>query len=142
MDIHNQQTAVLLARLFLGLVFFIQGYDKVFVVKMKNVIETFRFEFENKSLSPALYTSVAVFSSYAELIGGALLILGLFTPFALYVLGTDLLIVAIGMGLIKPVWDMDNVFSRLALMLFLLMVPSALNLFSCDYLLAYLKIYF
>jgi putative oxidoreductase len=142
MDNQNVQYAVFIARVFLGLVFFIQGFDKVFVVKMKNVIETFRFEFSNAPVPKSLYSITAYFTSYVELIGGALLVLGLFKSWALYALGIDLLIVAIGMGMLKPVWDMDNVFSRLVLMIFLLIVPSAWDVISFDYLMSYLNLYF
>lgn len=46
--IQNEITAAFIARVFLGLLFFFQGYDAIFNVKIKNVIETYEGAFRKK----------------------------------------------------------------------------------------------
>jgi putative oxidoreductase len=124
--------AALLARVFLGCLFFFQGYDAVFKVKIKNVVETFEDEFSKSRIPKSLIVFASWFTSYTELIGGALLILGLFQYAALCLLGINLLIAAIGFGINVPMWNTRHVFPRLILILFLLIVPQSWNVASLD----------
>lgn len=132
---HHQAIAVLIARILLGLLFFFQGYDAVFVVKIKNVIATYENNFSNKGIPRFITISASWFTSCTELIGGALLIMGLFEYIALYLLGLNLIIAAIGFGINTPMWDTRYVFPRLILLLILLFVPMNWNIISMDYLL-------
>ncbi len=132
---YNENIAVLIARLFLGVLFFIQGYDKVFNLKLKEVICGFREELGEKNFSDPVLKVSAYYSSYAELVGGILLIAGFLKFYALCALGIDLLLVAVAMGVIKPLWSMDYVFPRLVLLLILLFLPPHLDIFSLDFLL-------
>ncbi|MEI8136018.1 MAG: DoxX family membrane protein [Bacteroidota bacterium] len=137
MEILNQYheiAAVLIARVFLGCLFFFQGYDAIFNVKLKNVIATFEASFANKGIPKFLTASASLFTCYTELIGGILLILGLFEYGALYLLGLNLIIAAIGFGINTPMWDTRYVLPRLLLILFLLFVPQAWNLLTLDHL--------
>jgi uncharacterized membrane protein YphA (DoxX/SURF4 family) len=47
---HNQIAVAFISRIFLGLLFFFQGYDAVFKVGIKNEIETFQRPFLNKGI--------------------------------------------------------------------------------------------
>jgi putative oxidoreductase len=124
--------ASLIARVFLGCLFFFQGYDAVFKVKIKHVIGTFEDEFSRKGIPKSLTVLAAWFTSCTELIGGFLLIIGLFEYAALYLLGLNLIIAAIGFGINTPVWNTRHVFPRLVLILFLLAVPQSWNAASLD----------
>jgi hypothetical protein len=62
-----------------------------------------------------------------------MLIFGLLKYYALYALGADLLVVALGMSLLNPMWDMQYVFPRLLLILFLLVFPSSLDILALDH---------
>lgn len=138
MEIINQYhytVASLIARVFLGCLFFFQGYDAVFKVKIKNVIGTFEDAFSQKGIPKFLTVLAAWFTSCTELIGGILLIVGLFEYPALYLLGLNLIVAAIGFGINTPVWDTRHVFPRLALIIFLLVVPQSWNSASLDLLL-------
>ncbi len=132
---NHQVIAVCIARVFLGLLFFFQGYDIVFKIKVKNVIETYQTTFLNKGIPKFMTVCAAWFTSYTELICGALLVLGLFEYCALYLLGINLIIASIGFGINTPMWDMRFVLPRLLLLLFLLVVPNSWNTYSLDYLL-------
>jgi uncharacterized membrane protein YphA (DoxX/SURF4 family) len=84
---HHEFAAVFIARIFLGLLFFFQGYDAVFNVKVKNVIREYENSFEIKGIPQFMTICGAWFTSYVELICGFLLVVGLFEYYALYLLG-------------------------------------------------------
>jgi putative oxidoreductase len=135
MDCLNQYhylLAGLFARVFLGILFFLQGYDAVVNVGVKNVIGTFKDEFEKHGIPKYLTVCAVWFTAWSELIGGALLILGLFEYLALYLLGLNLVIAAIGFGINTPMWDTRHVLPRLLLILFLLVIPQEWNALSLD----------
>ena len=76
MEIINQYhyiIAAFIARLFLGCLFFFQGYDAVFNVRIKNVITTFESDFASKGIPRFLTVTASWFTTLTELIGGALL---------------------------------------------------------------------
>ena len=130
---YNYIFVVFLLRVFLGILFFSQGYDKVFRVGVKRVIDTFDNPLENRKLPKWLIIFAGIYTSYVELIGGLLLALGFLTNFTLYFLGIDLLMVCIAFSLMKPMWDMQFVFPRLLLLVILLIVPIEWNVFSIDH---------
>lgn len=126
--------AVFIARVFLGCLFLFQGYDAVFNIKLKNVIASFQVTFENKGIPKFLIASTSWFTSYTELVCGLFLIFGLFEYCALYLLGINLIIAAIGFGINTAMWDTRHVLPRMLLLLFLLIVPQSWNLLSLDHL--------
>lgn len=137
MEIINQYhyiIAAFIARVFLGCLFFFQGYDAVFKVKIQNVIGVFENDFAEKGIPRFLTISASWFTTYSELICGALLIFGLFEYVALYLLGVNLIIASIGFGINTPMWDTRHVLPRLILILFLLMLPQSWNVLSLDHL--------
>lgn len=134
---YNFAVFELVFRLFCGVLFIYQGYDKLFVVGMKNVIETFSSEANRKRVPKFFVVSSSYFSSLVEFVGGALLILGLFKPIVLTLLGIDLVIVAIAFSTIQAMWDMKNVFPRLILVGILMVTPSSWEVFSLRKLIEY-----
>lgn len=132
--------AVFIARVFLGLLFFFQGYDAVFRIKIKGVVETIFSPLKEKGFPNSLIYFGVYFTSYAELLCGFSLIIGFLKFYSLYLLGIDLLIASIAFGTIKPMWDMQFVFPRLALLIFLLVIPSYWDVISVDYVLPIFKI--
>lgn len=130
---YHEAAAVLTARVFLGVLFFFQGYDAVFNVKVKNVIGTYRETFTAKGVPLFILVSASWFTSLSELVCGLLLVLGLFKYVALYLLGLNLVIAAIGFGINTPMWDTRHVLPRLILLLLLLALPLSWDIFSIDY---------
>ena len=129
----REMQAVLIARVFLGLLFFLQGYDKVFRLKVKNVIQEIHTPLATRGVPEFFSAAGAYVSSYIELICGATLIMGFATYWSLYLLGFDMLFVALAFGIVEPVWDMKHIFPRLALLIFLLITPSQWDVMSVDY---------
>lgn len=136
--IQNEITAAFIARVFLGFLFFFQGYDAIFNVKIKNVIETYQESFSQKGIPKFLTTGAAWFTSFAEFVGGLLLIFGIFQYYTLTALGLDIIIASIGFGIVSPMWDMRHVFPRLALLIFLFIIPDSWNAISFDNLFTFL----
>ena len=135
MEIANQYHEVasaFIARIFLGCLFFFQGYDAVFNVKIKNIIDTYQNSFVNKGIPKFFTVCGAWFTSYTELICGLLLILGLFEYCSLYLLAINLIIASIAFSINSPMWDMRFLFPRLILLLFLLVIPASWNIWSLD----------
>lgn len=130
----HEVVLVFILRIILGILFFFQGFDKVFNVKISGVIDFFRQESRHKNWPGWMLNSSAYFTSYAEMIGGALLIAGLFKTFALYMLGIDLILVIGAFSMLNPTWDMKLVFPRLLLLAILLYLPAEWDLLSLDHL--------
>ncbi len=131
-DLSHQSIAVLIVRIFLGLLFLFQGYDAVFKVKIKNVINTMDSNFAGTGIPRSLTVIGSWFTSIVQLVGGFLLVFGLFKYYALYLLGLDLIVASIAFGIATPVWDMRHVFPRMALLIFLLLVPTEWDCYSLD----------
>lgn len=134
-SIHNRTWAILIARLILGLIFFMAGVWKVFTL---GPLEHARGMF----VGPYAETFLPVWSLWVtgtvvpliELIAGALLILGLLTRTALISIGAVLVLVTFGHLLAEPLYQFHtHVIPRTALLLFLLVMPAAEDKLSLDY---------
>jgi uncharacterized membrane protein YphA (DoxX/SURF4 family) len=129
----NLHIAELLLRVFAGVLFLFQGYDKLFRVKISGVVEAFQSEAAIYQVPKWILYFLAYYTSLIEFFGGMLLVLGLFSHYALYALGIDLILVSIAFSFIEPMWDTKHVFPRLALIIILLVLPSENNPFSIEY---------
>ncbi len=121
----NRVAALFLARTLTGLIFFWQGYYKVFVWGVAGVYERAFQPFEASLLPEFLLWATAYFTSFVEFLGGALLILGVARRAALYALGLVLLIVSFGHGLQEGIWDLHHVVFRAGGVVFLLWTDEA-----------------
>ncbi|CAN5397214.1 hypothetical protein BH10BAC1_BH10BAC1_19190 [soil metagenome] len=133
--INNESVLTFILRMILGILFFFQGFDKVFKIKLNEVIKTFQVELGAIKVPNWIMFPLAYYTSYIELIGGILLIIGLFKTSALYLLGIDLIIVSGAFSMIKPMWDMQLLFPRLILLSALLYLPASWDILSLDHIL-------
>jgi uncharacterized membrane protein YphA (DoxX/SURF4 family) len=131
-DQYHEIIATSIARIFLGCLFFFQGYDAVFSIKIKNVVQTYENTFANSGIPRFLTLWGSWYTSLTALLGGAFLIFGLFNYITLFVLGINLILTAVGFGINTPVWDTRFVFPRLILILFLLIIPPSWHAWSLD----------
>lgn len=132
---YHTEAAVLLARLFLGGLFLFQGYDVLFRVRVHKVVSAYRENFREKGIPGFMSVAGIWYTSLTEFICGMLLIAGLFQYAALYLLGINLLVASVAFAVDTPLWNMRHVFPRLALLLFLLLVPPVYNTWTIDHLL-------
>jgi putative oxidoreductase len=132
---YQTELTFLAVRVIAGALFFFQGYDKLFNVGINGVFLAFHEPMHKKNVPDWLLHLSAWFTTWAELLGGVLLIAGLFTPWAALILLFDLIIVTIAFGMIEPMWDMKHVFPRLVLLVTVLWLGAWGNVISIDYLL-------
>lgn len=127
----NTTIGLFFVRMLLGIIFLMQGFGKVFTFGIENVYQQF-FTSYTEFLPEFLVKITAYFTSYAELIGGVFLILGLFRNYVYYVFITVLLVVSFGHGLAQPIWDLQHVFFRTVLLATLLFMPQEKDKWAID----------
>ena len=133
----NKTIALTTLRLVLGFIFLMQGFGKVFTWGVDKVFHMNFFYDTYKNLLPtSLIWLTAYYTSWVELIGGFLVVIGFKRDFALYALALDLVIVTFGHGLAEPIWDLSHVMPRTILLVALLLLPRDWDRFSLDYLLS------
>jgi len=128
----QRKSGMFFIRTLLGLIFLMQGYGKIFTMGITRVYENFFTVFEVGFLPKWLIVSTAYYTSYVELIGGFLLITGLFRIFAMYLLALDLLVVSYGHGLVEPIWDLSHVIPRALLLSALFLLPVTWDTWNAD----------
>lgn len=128
--------AILFARLVLGLIFFMAGVMKVFQLGPLNHARKYFLPFADTFLPVWSLWATGVMIPFVELIAGALVILGLRVREALVALGFVLAVVTFGHLLHEPLYEFHtHVIPRLALLLFVFLLPREDDRFSLDYLL-------
>ena len=126
--------AILFARLVLGLIFFMAGVMKVFQLGPLNHARKYFLPFADTFLPVWSLWAMGVAIPFVELVAGALVILGLRVREALVALGFVLAVVTFGHLLHAPLYEFHtHVIPRLALLLFVLLLPREDDLFSLDY---------
>jgi uncharacterized membrane protein YphA (DoxX/SURF4 family) len=128
--------ALLFARLILGLIFFMAGVMKVFQLGPLNHARKYFLPFADTFLPVWSLWATGVVIPFVELIAGAMVILGLRVREALVALGFVLAVVTFGHLLHDALYEFHtHVIPRLALLLFILLLPRTGDWFSLDYLL-------
>jgi len=130
---YKLQFAEFITRLFVGILFFTQGYDKVFNIKISGVVDNFLADAEHLHIHKPMVKLFTYLTSFIELIGGFFLIIGLYINYTLVILGFDLVLVCFAFSMVCPMWDMQYVFPRLLLVIILLFLPSEYNTFGLDH---------
>jgi len=134
MTINKVEIAQGIIRMFAGILFLFQGYDKLFKVKIQGVVNTFLDDAEHHHIHKPMLILIAYYTSIVEFFGGITLLVGAFTNYTLYFLGFDLLLAALAFSILQPMWDMRHMFPRLVLVIVLLLLPDEWNTFSFDFL--------
>lgn len=128
--------ALLFARMVLGLIFFMAGVFKVFRLGPLEHARKYFLPYADTFLPVWSLWGTGVVIPFVELIAGALVMLGLRTREALVSLGFVLVIVTFGHLLKEPLYEFHtHVIPRLALLLFIFLLPREDDRFSIDYLL-------
>ena len=123
---------VLFVRALLGIIFFMQGFGKVFTFTVPKVYDMFFKEFRTTFLPDWLIWATAYYTSYVEMICGFFLLIGLFRKYCLYFLAIDLLVVSFGHGLLEPIWDLSHVMPRTILLTTLFLLPQEWDRWNAD----------
>lgn len=126
--------ATLLVRVVLGVLFFVQGYDKIFRLGINATAEAALTPVTYRIFGKNILKAAILISSWIELVAGALLILGFQRDAALILLAADMLVAGIVFTLIKPMWDMQFYFPRMAMLVFLMLIPPGWDIWNMDWL--------
>ena len=132
-DVRRRALAVLLARVVLGLIFFQAGCWKVFVLTPAGHARKYFLPFSDTFLPVWSLWAMGVTIPFAELLGGFLVLVGLFTTAGLSMLGAVLRVVTFGHLLHDPLYAFhEHVIPRLALTLLVLALPRSWDRWSLD----------
>jgi uncharacterized membrane protein YphA (DoxX/SURF4 family) len=132
----GRSLALLFARLVLGLIFFMAGAWKVFQLGPLEHARKYFLPFADTFLPVWSLWTMGVIIPFIELLAGALLLMGLRIREALISLGFVLVVVTFGHLLKDPLYEFHtHVIPRLALLLFILVMPREDDRFSLDHLL-------
>ncbi len=128
--------ALLFARLVLGLIFFMAGVYKVFQMTPAGHVAKWFLPYRDTFLPVWSLWAAGLAIPFVELFGGAMLLVGWRIRTALLALGAVLVVVTFGHLLKEPLYPFhEHVIPRLALLLFLLILPAADDRYSLDRLL-------
>jgi uncharacterized membrane protein YphA (DoxX/SURF4 family) len=132
---HSRSWAIFFAREVLALIFFMAGVYKVFQLGPLGHARKYFLPYSDTFLPVWSLWATGVVIPFVELIAGALLIIGLRIREALIALGFVLVVVTFGHLLKEPLYPFhEHVIPRLALLLFVLLLPSDEDRFSIDHL--------
>ncbi len=137
-QIHSRSWAILIARVILGLIFFMSGLWKVFTLSpVEHARQLFVGPYADTFLPMWSLWAAGTVVPVMEFVAGALLLVGLWTRPALLGLGGVLILVTFGHLLADPLYEFHtHVITRTALLLFVLTMPASEDRMSVDYWLA------
>ncbi len=126
-----------IVRWILGLLFLMAGYWKVFVLTPAGHAQQFFVEGFSETWIPTWLLHLFGYSiPFLELVAGLLICIGFRTREALIAVGLLLVITTYGHSLQQPLFDIDgHTFTRLALIVFILLAPVGNDRYSIDHLL-------
>ena len=134
--IPNAAWAILFARGVLGMIFLMAGVYKVFQLGPAGHVRQYFLPYQDTFLPIWSLWLVGSVIPFVELIGGALVLIGWRTRAALIGLGGVLLVVTFGHLLKEPLYPFhEHVVPRLALLLFVLLMPETADRLSLDHVL-------
>lgn len=135
-DAARRAWALAFARWVLGLIFFMAGVHKVFEQGPIEHAREWFLPYANTFLPVWSLWAVGTVIPFVELIGGGLLLVGWRIRDALLGLGAVLVIVTFGHLLKEPLYAFhEHVIPRLALLVFLLAMPTEADRYSIDHVL-------
>jgi len=134
----NWPVANLIVRWMLGVIFTMAGYWKVFTLKPSvHAQEFFVKGFADHWIPEWLLQVLGYSIPFLELAAGILVFIGFRTREALIALGFLLVVTTYGHALQQPLFDIaGHTFTRLVLIIFLLLAPMNSDKYSLDYWLA------
>lgn len=127
----NRIVAAFFFRTLLGLIFLMQGWGKIMKFGFEGLGKMFA-SYKETFLPSFLVDFTMYFTTYAELVGGFLLVIGLFRNYAYYALAVVLLMVSFGHGLTNPIWDLQHVIFRAILLGTCLLLPETWDQWQTD----------
>ncbi len=134
-DFDNWSMATFIVRWILGLLFLMAGIGKVFDMgAIEHARHYFVDPYANSWIPAMILWIFGLVIPYLELFAGILLCIGLKVRITASVLGVLLIITTYGHALKDALFDIDgHTFTRLALIVFLLLAPAGRDVLTLDY---------
>jgi uncharacterized membrane protein YphA (DoxX/SURF4 family) len=133
-DRKSRAWAILFARLVLGFIFFMAGVYKVFTLGPAGHVRKWFLPYQDTFLPVWSLWAAGLAIPFVELLAGAALLVGWRIRAALPSLGAVIVVVTFGHLLKEPLYPFhEHVIPRLALLLFLLLMPREEDRFSLDH---------
>jgi putative oxidoreductase len=140
-DVWSRAWGVAVARVVLGILFGMRGWDKVFnMTPAVHATKFFTGPYADSWIPQWLLWVTGVTIPFIELISGWLLVFGLFTRSALVGAGLVLMTVTYGHMLANPLFNDVFIFTRTAMLVVVAMVPRSFDRLSIDYWLSRRKV--
>ena len=127
--------AELMVRLILGIALLSQGYDKLFRIGIVKSGEAVSLAVNQLHASKGLIYLITGTTAAIEFLGGLLLLTGWWILPVTYITMAGLLPVTVAMCYSEPLWNLRQIWTRLVMMIFLLMLPADAHVFSLENLL-------
>jgi len=130
----NWPIAIFIVRWILGLLFLMAGYWKVFVLTPAGHAQQFFVEGFSDAWIPTWLLHFFGYSiPFLELVAGLFICIGFRSREALIAVGLLLIVTTYGHALQQPLFDIaGHTFTRLALIVFLLLAPAGNDRYSID----------
>jgi len=128
----RRAAGVFFLRALLGMVIFLQGYVKIFSWGLGAVYDNIFKPLEAAAIPLGVLQAMTFVSSYTELVGGLMLLLGLLRQYVYLLLGGLLLLLAFGQGLLSPAWEMDRLYFTGSMLAALLLLPAHWDTWCLD----------
>ena len=132
---YTLEYAAFVVRLIAGILYLMQGYDKVFRIGLKETMHTAAEALRPSRLPSGMVRLMTAIISLTELTGGFMLVIGFAIVPSCYILLGCLVPVTLAMTMREPLWTAQTIWARLVLLLFLLLIPVTAHIISIDYLL-------
>lgn len=135
MNQENVPIATFLVRVLLGTLFTMAGFWKVFILSAATHADQYFVNgFADTWIPVWLLNALGYSIPYLELVAGAAILIGFRTREALIALGVLLLITTYGHALLEPLFNIaGHTFTRMALIIFLLLMPAGSDTWSADH---------
>lgn len=131
----NRGLAILIARMIVGLIFFMAGWWKVFQLgPVEHARKLFVEPFRDSFLPVWSLWATGTVVPFVELVAGGLVIAGLFRRPAYLALGAVLVLVTFGHLVDRPLYEFHtHVIPRTVLLLFVMVMPADEDTVSADH---------
>lgn len=125
--------AIFIVRVIVAILFIGQGYDKLFRIGLYQSGNAAADALHVLPFPPFAVKLITAATAIIEFFVGIMLLFGILIVPSCYVLITGLLPITIAMSMKEPLWNMQHVWTRLVMLVLLLVLPVSVHTISLDH---------